>query len=182
MRDIHAGIAGLDPLEETQVQGEWVKTATLEADERNRRETGIATKDRGTVSVDPSGPNDAYSQGPARRDEVWKPAVFISYSKSNVRQCARLESELKILKNEGLLAAHWHDRMIDPGDTWDEAIQGKLAEADVVLILASVPALATDYITEHEIPKALELHNAGQTVVVPVILEKCRWDKTALAH
>ncbi len=180
MRDIHAGIAGLDPLEETQVQGEWVKTATLEADERNRRETGIATKDRGTVSVDPSGPNDAYSQGPARRDEVWKPAVFISYSKSNVRQRARLESELKILKNEGLLAAHWHDRMIDPGDTWDEAIQGKLAEADVVLILASVPALATDYITEHEIPKALELHNAGQTVVVPVILEKCRWDKTAL--
>jgi hypothetical protein len=70
--------------------------------------------------------------------------------------------------------------MIDPGDTWDEAIQGKLAEADVVLILASAAALATDYITEHEIPKALELHRAGETVVVPVILENCRWTETDL--
>jgi len=70
--------------------------------------------------------------------------------------------------------------MIDPGDTWDDTIQSKLADADVVIILASVAALSTDYITDHEIPKALELHNTGQTVVVPVVLEKCRWDKTAL--
>ena len=95
-------------------------------------------------------------------------------------QRKRLESELKMLKNEGLLASVWHDRMIDPGDTWDDTIQSKLAEADVVLILASVAALSTDYITDHEIPKALDLHETGETVVVPVILEKCRWDKTAL--
>ena len=70
--------------------------------------------------------------------------------------------------------------MIDPSDTWDDTIQRNLSEADVVIILASVAALSTDYITNHEIPKALNLHSAGETVVVPVILEKCRWDKTAL--
>ncbi len=177
MRDIHNEIPGLDPTEETQVQSAWVATKTLEADEKQGRATGIST-DRGTVDVDPAGPNNAYSVKPARSEDVWKPTVFISYSKSNVTQRKRLESELKILKNEGLLASHWHDRMIDPGDPWDDTIQNKLAEVDVVIILVSVAALATDYITEHEIPKALELHNAGQTVVAPVILEACHWEST----
>jgi internalin A len=180
MRGIHAEIRGLDPDEETQVQGTWVATATLEADEQKNQKTGISIKDKGTVMVDPAESNNAYSEKRARLDAVWKPTVFISYSKSNVNQRKRLESELKILKNEGLLASLWHDRMIDPGDDWDDTIQRELTEADVVLILASHAALATDYITQHEIPKALELHKSDQTVVVPVILENCRWEKTAL--
>jgi internalin A len=179
MRDIHSEIVGLDPTEETQVNEEWVATATLERDEKRGCETGIPTK-QGTMMVDPMEPNNAYSERPSRFDDVWKPTVFISYSKSNVSQRKRLESELKILKNEGLLERGWHDRMIAPGDDWNEVIQGELAEADVVIILTSSAALSTDYITDHEIPKAMELHKAGTTVVVPVILEKCRWDKTAL--
>lgn len=79
-----------------------------------------------------------------------------------------------------MVARVWHDRMIDPGDEWDEKIQNGLATADVIILLASVAALATDYITEHEIPKALELHDTGKTVVVPVIMESCRWDRTPL--
>ena len=123
MRDIHHEIPGLDPIEETQVQSAWVATATLEADEKKGQQTGIPIKDHGTVLVDPEGPNNEYSEKPARSDDIWKPAAFISYSKSNVAQRKRLESELKMLKNEGLLASAWHDRMIDPGDKWDETIQ-----------------------------------------------------------
>ena len=178
MRDVHGDIPGLDPLEETQVLDEWVPTATLERDERRGQKTGVPTKD-GTVQVDPTDTNNAYSEKRARSDD-WKPTVFISYSKSNVPQRKRLESELKILKNEGLVGAHWHDRMIDPGDRWDAAIQSELSSAHVVVILASAAALSTDYITDHEIPKAMELHQAGKTVVVPLVLEACRWDKTAL--
>ena len=91
MRGIHAEIRGLDPGEETQVQGAWVATATLEADEQKNQKTGIATREQGTVMVDPAEPNNAYSEKLARRDEVWKPTVFISYSKSNVNQRKRLE-------------------------------------------------------------------------------------------
>ena len=180
MRDIHREISGLDPLEETQFEGSWISTATLEKDEKKGQSSGIATRDQGTVMVDPTTPNNAFSEKPARSDEIWKPSVFISYSKSNVSQRKRLESELKILKNEGLVAGHWHDRMVDPGDVWDEKIQKELDDADVVIILASSAALATDYITQHEIPRALELHTAGKTIVVPLILEACRWEKTPL--
>ena len=70
--------------------------------------------------------------------------------------------------------------MIDPGDKWDETIQRELAGADVILVLASAAALATDYITQHEIPQAMKLHAAGKAVVVPIVLEACRWDRTAL--
>ncbi len=182
MRGIHAEIRGLNPTEETHVQGTWVATATLEADEQKNQKTGVATRDQGTVMVDPAEPNNAYSEKLARLDSVWKPTVFISYSKSDVNQRKRLELELKVLMNEGLLNGLWHDRMIDPGDVWNETIQRELSEADVVLILASTAALATDYITKHEIPKALELHKARETVVVPVILEACRWDKSLLGE
>ncbi|MCU0748483.1 MAG: TIR domain-containing protein [Akkermansiaceae bacterium] len=179
MRAIHHEIRGLDPLEETLVEGKWASVATLESDELRGRKSGIPTKN-GTVMVDPVAANNAFSTWPARREDLWKPTAFISYSKSNVTQRKRLESELKILSREGLLSNHWHDRMIDPGDKWDARIQRELSEADVVIVLVSAAALATDYITEHEIPKSLELHNAGKTVVVPVILENCRWEKTAL--
>ena len=145
LREIHSEIPGLNPIEETQVQGVWVSTATLEADEQRQQPTGISTPDRGTVLVDPTELNNAYSEKASRSDADWKPSVFISYSKDDVSQRERLERELKILMNEGQLASHWHDRMIDPGDKWDDTIQNKLAEADVVILLVSSAALATDY-------------------------------------
>ncbi len=180
LREIHSEIPGLNPIEETQVQGVWVSTATLEADEKRQQPTGISTPDRGTVLVDPTEFNNAYSEKASRSEADWKPSVFISYSKDDVSLRERLERELKILMNEGLLASHWHDRMIDPGDKWDDTIQSQLAEADVVILLVSTAALATDYITKHEIPQALALSKSGKTVLVPVILESCRWAKTAL--
>lgn len=180
MRDIHAEIRGLNPIEETQVHETWMATATLAADERKKQKTGIPTKNQGTVMVDPTKPNNEYSEKLARSDDVWKPTIFISYSKTDVNQRKRLESELKMLMNEGLLSGLWHDRMIDPGDEWDNTIQKELTDADIVIILASSAALSTDYITTHEIPKAMELHNDDKVIVVPVILEACRWHKTIL--
>ena len=179
MRDIHDDIQGLNPLEETQVDGSWVATATLEADERSGKQTGVATRDKGTVSIDPAGPNDAYSKKDARIEDIWKPRAFVCYSKSNTNQRKRLESDLKILRNEGLLASHWHDRMIDPGDEWDPKIEREQNEADIILILASSASLSTDYITEIEIPRAMELHKAGKAKVIPIVLEAFRWEETA---
>lgn len=180
MRDIHREVPGLDPIEETQVQGTWVATETLEADEKGGRKTGIWLKGTGTVLIDPIAPNNEYSVATARNESGWKPTIFICYSKSNLTQRKRLESELKILKNQGLLSGHWHDRMLDPGDKWDGTIQSNLATADVVIILVSSAALATDYITEHEIPTAMDLHRAGKTTLVPIILESCLWQTTLL--
>ena len=179
MRDIHKEIPGLNPVEETLVQGTWVKTATLEQDEKRQNKTGIDISGQGTVMIDPIPENNAYSEKIAREDS-WKPVVFISYSKSNISERKQLETQLKILMKEGLVSRVWHDRMIDPGDEWDNTIQRELTEADIIIILVSNDALATDYITEHEIPKAMALHHAKKSIVIPIILEACRWEQTAL--
>ncbi|HWB01391.1 MAG TPA: COR domain-containing protein [Verrucomicrobiales bacterium] len=180
MRDIHRDIDGLDPVEETQYEGAWVDTETLEADEQNKKETGVAMRSKGTVPVNPAELNNAYSTPPARDPAVWKPAAFLCYSKENVPQRKRLELELTVLSNEGFLDGYWHDHMVNPGDEWDDAIQQKLGEADVIIILCSADALATEYIWKHEIPKAMLLHDAGKAVVVPVVLEACQWERTNL--
>ena len=60
--------------------------------------------------------------------------------------------------------------------TWDETIQGEIEKSDVMIVLVSVDSLATDYITEREIPVAL----ARNKRVIPIILTDCRWAKTVL--
>ena len=119
MRAIHAEIRGLDPIEETFFQGEWVEIVALELDEKNGSQTGIRVPGQGTVMFDPTVPINAYSQEASRVEEIWKPRAFISYSKENIVQRKRLDLELKVLMSEGLLESGWNDRMIVPGDKWD---------------------------------------------------------------
>lgn len=168
MRAIHIGIPGLDPEEETLVQGEWIRTAELENDERKGEATRVFVKGQGKVTVNPEEENNAYSEKSARRSEIWKPSVFISYSKEDFRHRNRIELELKILRNAGLVAGAWVDSMLIAGSDWHRRIQQELADADVVIVLVSAAALTTDYIMQYEIPGAL----AAGKVVVPVMLEK----------
>ena len=179
MRNIHAAIRGLDPLEETQVEGALVSVLVLETDEKKGSSSGIAT-DRGTITVDPAAVLNAFSDQSARVLGAWKPTVFITYSSTDAVRRRRLESELIILKNEGLLASVWHDLMITPGDSMDDLLQRELARADLVIFLVSPASLSSSYITSHEIPRALEQQRADKTIVVPIILEACRWERTAL--
>ncbi|MEM1185406.1 MAG: COR domain-containing protein [Planctomycetota bacterium] len=181
MRSIHAEIPGLDPTEEAQEEGEWVRTSTLEFDEKEGRNTGIATKSRGTIPIDPRRVNNKFSVEAARTDAFWKPRVFICYSKENIDQRKKLEQRLKILRNDGKLAEHWHDRMIDPGDRWDKAIKSGLDESDIFIVLTTDALLATDYVTEIEIPRAIELEGEGKLVIVSVILQDGLWSTSELA-
>jgi internalin A len=179
MRDIHADIQGLNPVEETLVKGTWVDTADLAYDEQRHVKTQLRLPDRSTENIDPVEINNAFTTPLARSDQ-WKPSVFISYSKADHRQRKSLQTQLKILRNEGLLEKDWFDHMIVAGDEWHGTIQYELAQADVIVLLVSSAALATDYITEHEIPFALALQEQGKTAFIPIILEECRWTETAL--
>ena len=116
------------------------------------------------------------------RSAGWKPKIFISYSPRDKRHRERLETELKVLANLGLLERVWSDRMIDPGEKWDNVIRRELMEADVFIILVSLASLTSNYIIEREIPMAMELQSRAQLVIVPVILEPCNWQKTELGE
>ena len=176
LRAIHADIPGLDPTEETFAKGVWVDVRMLELDEKNRKSSSINLPGEGSTKIDPTPLNNAYTKEAARRDEVWKPRAFVSYARANVRQRDRLVQQLKLLRNEGLLHGAWHDRMINPGEPWDETIQEEIKKADVMILLVTADMLTTDYVMDRELPVALKLRK----LVIPVILEATRWTQTAL--
>jgi len=64
----------------------------------------------------------------------------------------------------------WHDRCIEPGQTWDNEINTQLATADLVLLLVSADFIKSDYIWSHELDVAMKRNARGETSVVPVML------------
>jgi hypothetical protein len=57
-------------------------------------------------------------------------------------------------------------------------IDEQLESAQVILLLVSAEFLASEYISDVELARALERHNAGEALVIPVILRPVDW-KTA---
>ena len=42
--------------------------------------------------------------------------------------------------------------------------------------------MATDYIHDIEIKMALERHETGEAIVIPLILDPCDWESAPFAH
>lgn len=100
--------------------------------------------------------------------------VFFSYSHKDEILRDELEKHLAILKRQGLIET-WHDRRIDAGGDFSQEISSNLEDADIVLLLVSSDFLASDYCYDIEMKRAMDRHQRGETVVIPVILRPCSW-------
>jgi hypothetical protein len=103
--------------------------------------------------------------------------VFISYSHKDEFYREELEKHLISLKRNGLVET-WTDRKILPGEEWENQIHSELENADIILLLVSSDFLASNYCYEVEGQKALAQHEAGLSIVVPLILRHCDWKDT----
>jgi hypothetical protein len=102
------------------------------------------------------------------------PTVFFSYSHEDEELRNRLEKHLALLKRQNLIEA-WHDRRILAGSELDNSIAANLEAADIILLLVSADFLASEYCYSKEMQRAMERHQAGSAVVIPVILKPCDW-------
>jgi hypothetical protein len=107
--------------------------------------------------------------------------IFISYSHLDETFKAQFTQHLKSLERTGEIEV-WHDRQLMGGDDFAGKIDANLSQADVVLLLVSANFIASDYCHEVEMRTALERHEKGQTVVVPVILDFCNWHSSPFGH
>ncbi|MBC7926043.1 MAG: toll/interleukin-1 receptor domain-containing protein [Bryobacteraceae bacterium] len=100
--------------------------------------------------------------------------AFISYSHRDQDDRLRsvLMTNLKVLQRQGLITT-WHDRDISAGMEWKEQIDEHLRSAGVILLLISPDFLASDYCYDNEMKVALERHQRGDAVVIPIILRPC---------
>ena len=100
--------------------------------------------------------------------------VFISYSHADDALRRELEIHLALLKRQGFLRV-WHDHEIQAGQPWRGEIDERLEHAALILLLISPDFLASDFCYDVEMTRALERHNARETLVVPVILRPSDW-------
>jgi WD40 repeat protein len=95
--------------------------------------------------------------------------VFCSYSHQDEHYLDVLKTWLVGLEREGLIE-QWHDRMIRAGGEWEEAIAEHLETSDMVLLLVTPDFIASQYIYEKEISRAVERHGQGRARVIPIIV------------
>src|SRR5437588_787902 len=86
--------------------------------------------------------------------------LFYSYAHSDEPLCKELQKHLTALKRAGLIS-DWYDRKIEPGAEWAAQIQEAMERAGIILLLVSADFLASQYISDIELPFALARHNSG---------------------
>lgn len=97
--------------------------------------------------------------------------VFISYSHRDEPQRAELDKHLSLLRRQGALDT-WGDHRIPAGGELDASISEALESADVIMLLLSADFLASDYCFGVEMARAMERHDRGEAVVLPVMLHQ----------
>lgn len=113
-----------------------------------------------------------FERAAAEREK--NPNVFISYSHSDREYVDRLLVHLKPLEKEGLIEL-WLDTRLRAGDRWKKEIEKALSRATVAILLVSADFLASDFITDNELPPLLRNAEEKGTRIVPLIVKPCRF-------
>ena len=98
--------------------------------------------------------------------------VFISYSHTDEAWKDQLATHLKTLEIEGFYQS-WDDAKIEPGSDWRGEIETALNRAQVAVMLISADFLASQFITEVEVPLILKRRQEQGLIVLPVIVKPC---------
>jgi TIR domain len=100
--------------------------------------------------------------------------VFFSYCHADEALRDQIEKQLSLLKRQGVVET-WHDRRIEAGQDFAAEIDRHIETDDIILLLVSSDFLSSDYCYEIELKRAMERHEAGDAIVIPVILRACDW-------
>lgn len=107
--------------------------------------------------------------------------AFISYSHVDAAVVGRLKVHLRQMER-GKLISVFYDREIRAGQHLDDVISENLEEAGLFLAVVSPDFLNSNYCYEREMKRALELHDEGRMIVVPIIAEPCDWKNSPLGQ
>ena len=81
--------------------------------------------------------------------------VFISYSHDDKWYLDQLQKHLKPHVRSGALPV-WVDTQLRAGDDWKKEIETALAGAQIAILLVSYNFLASDFVSDEELPKLLK--------------------------
>jgi cell division protein FtsZ len=103
--------------------------------------------------------------------------VFISYSHRDRDWLDRLSIHLKPLIRDNSIEL-WDDTKIVVGSKWKDEIQKAINESSIAILLISANFLASDFITQNELPPLLEKAQSDGVIILPLIVSPCRFIQT----
>jgi hypothetical protein len=106
--------------------------------------------------------------------------IFFSYSHKDSDIKEYLDTHFAPLKRSGKVQT-WNDRDITLGNEWNDEIKQQLEEADIILLLISASFIASNYIWDNELKRAMERHEARTARVIPIFAKKCEFQDMPFA-
>src|SRR2546429_9897635 len=103
--------------------------------------------------------------------------IFCCYAHEDEALLNKLKAHLKPLQRQGLIDV-WHDRDIGAGAEWEQEIKDQLNAAQIILLLVSPDFMDSDYCYGIEMQRAIERHEQGEAIVIPVILRPVYFEGT----
>ncbi|MHA2219834.1 MAG: toll/interleukin-1 receptor domain-containing protein [Candidatus Hodarchaeales archaeon] len=105
--------------------------------------------------------------------------IFFSYSHADEDLMNKVREQLRIHERLGLIEK-WHDREIPAGTDWKDKIDTHLFSSKVILVFLSSNFIDSNYCYDVEMQAALDRHEKGDAILIPVILRPCQWKKSPL--
>jgi hypothetical protein len=106
--------------------------------------------------------------------------IFLSYSHKDSEIKEELDTHFAPLKRSGKVQV-WNDRDISLGEEWNAEILRELEEANIILLLVSANFIASNYIWEKEISRAMQRHERKEARVIPIFAKKCVFEDMPFA-
>lgn len=105
--------------------------------------------------------------------------IFCSYAHKDEHLREALDPHFALLRRQGV-ATFWSDKEIYAGSDWAAQIDHNLRTANVVLLLLSAHFIDSNYCYDVELRQAVERHLRREAVLIPVVLEPCKWERVRL--
>jgi len=103
--------------------------------------------------------------------------LFISYSHKDAKWLEQIRVHLKPLERDYDIEI-WDDTKIRSGSDWRQEIKKAVQNARVALLLISADFLASDFITQEELPSLLDAAKRDGARIIPLLLRPSRFKDT----
>src|SRR5260221_13668674 len=100
--------------------------------------------------------------------------IFCCYARKDQSLLNELQIHLMPLKRLSRITI-WADTDIDAGIDWEKEVEKHLDTAQIILLLISPEFMASEYCYNVEMQPAMEQHECGESIVIPIILRHTSW-------
>jgi hypothetical protein len=107
--------------------------------------------------------------------------LFVVCADTDDPYLREFEKHLSTLQRQQLIDT-WHQGRTAAGDDLSAQISMHLDQADIIVLAVSADFIASDYIHDVQLVRAIQRHTEGSARVIPLLLRPVSWRLTSFGH